>query len=119
MRWVLVLLLTLAGTSATADPVAKGSEIHQDKGCQGCHGAQGVSTAPDQFPHLAGQHASYLEHTLRGYRDGTRSHAVMNQMAAELGDDEIRAVAAFYAAQRGLVTAPRLPPSGQHRDNSH
>jgi len=107
-RYALGLLLCLSGAgAAAANPVERGAAVHQERGCNACHGQQGVSTAPDQFPHLAGQHASYVEHTLKGYRDGTRRNAVMNQMAAALSDGEIRVLAAFYAAQDGLVTAPR------------
>jgi cytochrome c553 len=106
-KYALGLLLCLSGTGAAANPVERGAAVHQERGCNACHGQHGVSTAPDQFPHLAGQHSSYLEHTLKGYRDGTRRNAVMNQMAAALSDDDIRVLAAFYAAQDGLVTAPR------------
>jgi cytochrome c553 len=101
------LLLCVSATGAAADPVERGATVHQERGCNACHGQEGVSTVPDQFPHLAGQHASYLEHALKGYRDGTRSNAVMNPMAAALSDDDIRVLAAFYAAQEGLITAPR------------
>lgn len=106
-KYAMALLLGLAGTGVAANPVERGAAVHQEQGCHACHGEVGVSPAPDQFPHLAGQYASYLEHTLRGYRDGTRRHAVMNAMAAALSDEDIRVLAAFYAAQSGLVTAPR------------
>lgn len=104
------LALSLAGMGIAANPIDKGETVHKEKGCDICHGARGISSAPDQFPHLAGQHASYLEHALRGYRDGSRRHAVMNPIAAQLSTQEIRALATFYAAQSGLVTVPRIGP---------
>lgn len=95
------------GSSASAsDLIEAGRDLHQQNNCYTCHGDVGVSMAPDQFPHLAGQYASYLTHTLKGYRDGSRVNAMMNPLAANLSDREIRALAAFYAAQDGLVTAP-------------
>jgi cytochrome c553 len=109
-RCVLGLVLGLAGANIAAGSVDKGETVHAGKGCDACHGERGISVAPDQFPHLAGQYASYLEHALRGYRDGTRRHAVMNPIAAELSNEDIRALANFYAAQSGLVTAPRMRP---------
>jgi cytochrome c553 len=104
------LVLGMAGANIAAASVDKGETVHKEKGCDACHGERGISAVPDQFPHVAGQYASYLAHALRGYRDGTRRHAVMNPIAAELSDEDIRALATFYAAQSGLVTAPRMRP---------
>ncbi|WP_211263115.1 c-type cytochrome [Thioalkalivibrio nitratireducens] len=121
MKWsecALVLLLGLGSTMAIASPAERGEAVHREKGCDACHGERGASVAPDQFPHLSGQYASYLEHALRGYRDGSRRHAVMNQMAADLSDREIRELAAFYAAQSGLVTAPRGHPRRDQRSTT-
>ena len=66
--------------------------------CVGCHGADGNSMVPN-FPKLAGQHASYLEKQLKDFRDGFRKDATMAAFAKGLTDDEIKALAAFYAAQ--------------------
>jgi cytochrome c553 len=113
MNWkkcALGLVLGVASANLAAGSVDEGENVHNEKGCNACHGERGISTVPDQFPHVAGQYASYLEHALRGYRDGTRRHAVMNAIAAELTDEDIRAVTTFYAAQSGLVTAPRVRP---------
>lgn len=66
--------------------------------CVGCHGADGNSMVPN-FPKLAGQHASYLEKTLKDFRDGFRKNATMAPFAAGLTDEEIKELAAFYASQ--------------------
>jgi len=65
--------------------------------CITCHGQQGISVAPDA-PHLAAQPKIYLEQQLRAFRDGKRSHEVMNVVAKPLTDAEIEALAAWYAA---------------------
>lgn len=109
-RCTLGLVLCLAGANIAAGSVETGETAHKEKGCNACHGERGISAVPDQFPHVAGQYASYLEHALRGYRDGTRRNAVMNPIAAGLTDEDIRALARFYAAQSGLMTAPRMRP---------
>lgn len=66
--------------------------------CVGCHGADGNSMVPN-FPKLAGQHAAYLEKTLKDFRDGFRKDATMGQFAAGLTDQDIKELAAYYASQ--------------------
>jgi len=92
-------LATLGG-----DPAGPGAGIEApDKAaaCVACHGADGGGADP-MYPVLAGQHASYLAHTLRDYRDGKRRNAIMGGMAAGLTDEEIEALAAYYGAMGGL-----------------
>lgn len=43
--------------------------------CAGCHGEQGVGTAP-AFPNLAGQDAQYLADALKEYKQGSRSKVI-------------------------------------------
>lgn len=69
--------------------------------CQACHGADGRGTNPT-YPILAGQHESYLAQSLKAYRDGARSNAVMAGMAANLSDQDIADLAAYYAGMTGL-----------------
>jgi len=89
-----------ASDEATAEQVA-GVEAAQI--CVTCHGAAGAAVQPAP-PVLAGQHADYLEHALRQYRDGTRSGNVMTAFASTLDDADIELLAAFYAAQDGVRT---------------
>jgi cytochrome c553 len=50
---------------------------------------------------LAGQHAGYVETSLRGYRDGGRTNNLqMTQNAAKMNDREIKAVADYVAGLR-------------------
>jgi cytochrome c553 len=65
--------------------------------CSACHGANGLSTAPDA-PNLAGQPAIYLSAQLKAYRSAKRAHEVMNVVAKPLSDADIDALAAWYAA---------------------
>jgi cytochrome c553 len=66
--------------------------------CQQCHGENGVA-ATTQWPHLAGQHESYLEQSLRAYKTGARADVLMGPLVAPLDDATIRELAAYYAAQ--------------------
>ncbi len=74
--------------------------------CTVCHGPQGLAVAPDT-PNLAGQPASYLAEQLRAFRGGQRQHQVMTLIAKPLSDDEIAQLAAWFAAFRVELAAPR------------
>jgi cytochrome c553 len=68
--------------------------------CSGCHNPTGAGI-PNQYPRLAGQHAEYLEATLKAFRDGTRHNSVpMQQISARMSDAEIRAVSDFIQGLR-------------------
>lgn len=71
--------------------------------CAACHGQNGVSMNPE-WPTLAGQHESYLLHSLRQYQTGERQNAIMAGQVMMLSDEDLRDLAAFYAAQPGLFT---------------
>jgi cytochrome c553 len=66
--------------------------------CGGCHGSHGVST-DSATPSLAGQDPKYLAHAINAYRT-TRKHALMSRLVANLGDQDIANIAAFYSTQK-------------------
>ena len=86
---------TLKRTSGAGDPVA-GKEKSQI--CQGCHGVDGNST-DELIPKLAGQYEEYIAKQMRNYQAGTRSHEIMNGMAAPLSDKELGDISAYFANQ--------------------
>ena len=67
--------------------------------CLACHGPKGVGNPAAQYPALSGQHAAYTEKTLKDYRSGERQSVagnnVMNEIAAKLTDDDIKALASY------------------------
>ena len=81
--------------------------------CGTCHGQEGNNTQP-KFPRLAGQNPTYLAAQLKAFRSQTRGDpdaiSYMWGMAAELDDDTIGALAAYYAAQK--------PESGPRADQA-
>ena len=81
--------------SGSGDPVA-GKEKSQL--CQGCHGEEGISTE-GLIPKLAGQYARYIAKELRNYQSGTRSHQIMNAMAATISDEDLADIAAYFASR--------------------
>ncbi|WP_299971567.1 c-type cytochrome [uncultured Roseobacter sp.] len=74
--------------------------------CVSCHGADGISQLLDA-PHLAGETNIYIDTQLKAFKRGNRQHEIMSDIAAELSDAEIRAIADWYAA----VTLEILPPA--------
>lgn len=68
--------------------------------CVNCHGAAGRGLPPS-FPYLAGQYAPYVELQFRFFRNGERRNSplgVMEQIARELSEEEVRALAAYFAS---------------------
>ena len=102
------------GEPRDGDVVTAGVERGKEKSatCVACHGERGVSENVI-WPVLAGQHQSYLEAALRQYqlanKDETaglnqRNNAVMSGLAAPLSAQDIKDLAAYFAAQKGLYT---------------
>ena len=65
--------------------------------CSACHGADGIALLED-MPNLTGEDAFYIVEQLAAFRSGERVNEVMNDVAAELSDEEMRAVSDWYAA---------------------
>jgi cytochrome c553 len=68
-----------------------------EEACASCHGLDGASTDPTQFPHMAGQSAAAIYKQLNDYRSGARSNEIMQDIAKKLTDDQLVAVSAYYA----------------------
>lgn len=66
--------------------------------CAACHGPAGDSRNPE-WPKLAGQHASYLYGSLKRLKSGERKNPVMNAQATSLSDQDMKDLAAYFAAQ--------------------
>jgi cytochrome c553 len=69
--------------------------------CAACHGPAGQGNPGAGYPRLSGQNAVYTANTLIAYRNGDRGEypggAVMQNVAANMSDEEIQAVASFVS----------------------
>lgn len=72
---------------------SEGDAAHGVPPCAACHGPD--ASGSDQFPRLAGQHASYLLKQLRALHSGARVSVVMNGVAAPLQEPEMKAVSLY------------------------
>jgi cytochrome c553 len=84
------------GTAANGDSslVAKGENLSAY--CKACHGMQGVPAA-QVWPVIAGQQAAYLLKQLQAFKSGARMNPQMNTVVKPFGDDEFKALAAYYS----------------------
>lgn len=99
-------------TPKEADPalVGKGQRLYRGgdaerniAACIACHGPTGQGNPLAGYPVIAGQHAAYAEATLKAYRAGERrsdASQMMRNVAANLSDSDIRALAAYIQGLR-------------------
>jgi cytochrome c553 len=80
----------------SAADISAGMKV-AERECKGCHGLDGKGVAPG-IPNLAGQRGRYIMAALKEYKDGVRIHAALRTIAGNMGDDDTRTVAAFYAS---------------------
>lgn len=93
--------LFLSGAAFAADPFVGGdAEAGAGKAavCGACHGPGGNSTNP-AWPKLAGQHARYTREQLALLKSGERPDAVMNAQAANLSEQDMDDLSAYFASQ--------------------
>jgi len=94
---LLFIVPILASEGQAAGDPGAGKEKSQV--CAACHAADGNSIQP-VWPKIAGQHPEYLVKQLTDYRNGDRENAQMSPMAANLSDEDIADLAAFYSSQK-------------------
>jgi cytochrome c553 len=67
--------------------------------CVSCHGQDGIAIAPT-YPSLAGQHEDYIARAIDEYRKGGRKNPIMKGFAATLKDEDIAAIAQYFAHEQ-------------------
>ena len=82
--------------------------------CLGCHGPKGKSSNA-QWPNLAAQQSIYLINQLNAFKTGSRSNPMMQSMAANLSNDDINNLAAYFSSQPSVSAGsdPALAKSGK------
>lgn len=112
---------TLAGVADQA-LVERGQQLfregdpqHDVPACMACHAMDGSGNPGAMYPHLAGQHAKYVQATLKAWHDGTSwgtdAHAqIMPAIAKHLDDADIAALASYIEGLHSADTAPAAAP---------
>ena len=97
----------LAGKPLVTSGKPEGTVPQAAQLCVTCHGQDGVAIAPI-YPSLAGQHEDYIVRALDEYRHGGRKNPVMKGFAANLKDEDIAQIAAYFSRLTpSLGTEPR------------
>ena len=97
-----------------------GDRASEVPACMACHGPDGQGNPGAVYPHLAGQHATYVRTVLTAWHDGTTwgktSHAsIMPTIAKRLTAAQIADVASYIA---GLHTATPIVPTQPTLNNT-
>lgn len=93
-----------AGHTATSQLSGSLNVENAPESCTGCHGETGIGLF-DDVPHLAGETVMYIDTQLKAFRSGKRVHEIMNVVAEELSDQDIRDAAEWYGATKLTITA--------------
>ena len=102
MRSCFRILVGIAFLTVSVHTFAEGdAQAGRDKSftCTGCHSSPGYRNAYPGYtvPKLGGQKADYLVAALTAYRDGTRDHKTMHAQIAQLSDEDISNIAAYFS----------------------
>lgn len=108
MRAFLLVSLSALGLAMAGDPAPARAqetgapppaEIAEKVAlCASCHGQDGLPVV-ERAPIIWGQHMFYLLTQLRDYRAERRADDIMTPIAKELSDDEMTALATYFAEQ--------------------
>jgi cytochrome c553 len=93
--WVLAACALLVGTgrvAADAEAVETKAET-----CASCHGDNGISQT-ENVPSLAGEPDQFLQWQLVYFRSGARKNEVMEPVAEQLSNEDVRGLAAYFAS---------------------
>lgn len=98
MRFKLLLAMlafSLIGSAVSAADIEAGKA--KSATCAACHGGAGISPTPI-WPNLAGQKEQYLLAQLKAFKSGERQNASMSPMVANLSEEDMANIAAYYAS---------------------
>ena len=87
------MLVLLAGPANAADESVKEKAAQ----CTPCHGETGISQT-ENTPSLAGQPDLYLQWQLVFFRSGSRKNEIMQPMAEQLSNEDVRNLGAYFAS---------------------
>ena len=90
----LALAVFAATPTIAAGDVEYGAYLAQD--CSSCH--QKNINSPG-IPEIAGLSTDYFISSLKAYKEGKRDHSTMQMIARSLDDEQVRALAAYYASE--------------------
>ncbi len=98
----MIVRLSLAALLVAAAMPAAGAATQTPppgaSSCSGCHAAKKTGNTP--VPRLIGRSPADIEAAMTAFRSGERTSLVMQRIAKGFSDDEIKAIAVWYGAQK-------------------
>lgn len=98
-RKIMRSALVLGGLALSGAALAMPSGEMLGNTCAGCHGTNGNTQGPGT-PGIAGISTEYFVDAMKAYQDGSRFGTVMNRIAKGYTEEEIHAMAKYFAAQK-------------------
>jgi sulfide dehydrogenase cytochrome subunit len=92
-RFTVAALAVLLGTGAALAEGPPGAAS-----CSGCHAASARVETP--VPPIKGRSQADIADAMIEYKSGKRPGTIMDRIAKGFSDEEIRAIAAWYAGQK-------------------
>lgn len=89
--------LVMGAVAVTAGP----SPEMLSQTCAACHGTMGSSVGV--IPTIAGADSEYFVETMQAFKSGARKATVMDRVAKGYSDEEITAMAGYFATQRPIA----------------
>jgi len=97
---------------ANAEPApasgSDGAALYAAKGCQACHGPDGLKVIMPVYPKVAGLPAEYSLNQMKDFKSGARSNgksAVMKGIVMTIDDKDLKTIAEWLAGNGGTVKA--------------
>jgi cytochrome c553 len=94
----LILAVVILAAVAPRAEAAQQTSPPGAASCSGCHAANRSVETP--VPRLVGRNPPDIEAAMAAFRAGQRSAAVMDRIASGFSGDEVKAIAAWYGAQK-------------------
>jgi len=94
--YMLIVALVLLPLAAKAADREAGKALVESR-CSFCHGMNGKSSSP-LIPNHRGQKSLYFIKQLKAFKDGSRKDPIMNVQAANLTEQDMENVAAYFSS---------------------
>jgi len=106
-EWALAVCALAVSAAAHA---AAPSAVMLANACAGCHGTQGASAGPS-LPSLAGQSKVFFVEAMKKFKSGEREATVMGRLAKGYSDEQIVAMADYFAKQKPQSQSTAIDPA--------
>jgi cytochrome c553 len=116
--WALLFLVLISPLTHAMGHNTVGQSLSRP--CATCHGPNGQSLNP-AWPHLAGQHTSYLEKQLHDLKANVTRHpdSAMAPFIMQLTDEDIVNLALFYTKKPSPIGTHRHRKPNQHGESRY